>query len=106
MNFLPHTVLIFFADPPRDLNRNCVDRHVINKQPSHQPRRHFQQRNRNKIRNEQSMDRERWASLKDLIRHLYIEQNLNCKEVATILREQHDDRVRYVSRSLDDQLAN
>jgi len=40
------------------------------------------------------MDREQWARLKDTIHHLYIDQNLNCKQVATILREQHDDRVR------------
>ena len=41
-----------------------------------------------------AMDRENWAALKDTIRQLYIDQNLNCKEVAKILREQHDDRVR------------
>jgi hypothetical protein len=40
------------------------------------------------------MDREQWARLKDTIHHLYIDQNLNCKQVAAILREQHDDRVR------------
>jgi Clr5 domain len=42
------------------------------------------------------MDREQWARLKDTIRQLYIDQNLHCKQVAAILREQHDDRVRYV----------
>jgi hypothetical protein len=41
-----------------------------------------------------AMDREQWAQLKDIIRHLYIDQNLNCKQVAAVLREQHDDRVR------------
>ena len=41
------------------------------------------------------MDREQWARLKDTIHYLYIDQNLNCKQVAAILREQHDDRVRY-----------
>jgi Clr5 domain len=40
------------------------------------------------------MDREQWAALKDVIRDLYIDQNLKCKQVAAILREQHDDRVR------------
>jgi len=42
------------------------------------------------------MDREQWARLKDTIHHLYIDQNLNCRQVANVLREQHDDRVRYV----------
>jgi hypothetical protein len=46
------------------------------------------------------MDREQWNSLKDTVRHLYIDQNLNCKQVAAILREQHDDRVRYTSLHL------
>jgi hypothetical protein len=40
------------------------------------------------------MDRQTWNNLKEIVRHLYIEQNLNCKQVAAILREQHDDRVR------------
>jgi len=41
------------------------------------------------------MDREQWAQLKDTIHRLYIDQNLNCKQVAAILREQHDNRVRF-----------
>lgn len=40
------------------------------------------------------MDRETWARLKDVIHNLYIEQNLNCKQVTAILREQHDGRVK------------
>jgi len=44
-----------------------------------------------------TMDREQWTNLKDITRELYIDKNLNCKQVAAILREQHDDRVRYES---------
>ena len=47
------------------------------------------------------MDREQWAHLKDIIHHLYIDQNLNCKQVANILREQHDSRVRLTPPSND-----
>src|SRR5437667_7265388 len=46
------------------------------------------------------MDREQWAHLKATIRQLYIDQNLNCKQVAAILRQQHDDRVRYQLHSM------
>ena len=41
------------------------------------------------------MNREQWGRLKDTIQHLYIDQNISCTQVVAILREQHDDRVRY-----------
>ena len=48
------------------------------------------------------MDREQWTKLKDITRELYIDKNLNCKQVAAILREKHDDRVRYESSVIGD----
>lgn len=103
---------INFADPTRDQPKAATEilhptatpysnRKSINQSPhpTFKPKTHTVRRRVAQVKERAAqMDRQQWNSLKDTVRHLYIDQNLNCKQVAAILREQHDDRVRYISR--------
>ena len=100
----------YFADPTRDQPKAATEilhptatsysnRKSINPHPTSKPKTHTVRGRVAQVKERAAqMDREQWNSLKDTVRHLYIDQNLNCKQVAAILREQHDDRVRYISR--------